>query len=222
METSMKTVSKFVALTLMLLAVSVCGFSQSSAEKPTTTTQNLVRGVIGPLSSSNAWANYTILSLIPGSALFPITSSTTVFYFGFTAGSEADISNMVLYTTARGGQTITAVTPVTLGGISNPSISLASTAVCPVQPLSATSPCIVRFDPLTLTLSPASDYYLAVYFSTNSNNSAIGGAVSPLGSAESSLAGWYEVGDYSHVTVGQPLPIGSRNQPIFLMYVMNS
>jgi hypothetical protein len=218
----MKTVCKFAALTLMLLAVSVCGFSQGSAETPTTTTQNLVRGVIGPLSSNNGWANYTVLNLVPGSALFPITSSTTVFYFGFTAGSEADISNTVLYTTARGSQTITAVTPVTLGGISNPSINLASPAVCPTQPLSAANPCIVKFDSLSLTLSPASDYYLAVYFTSDANNNAIGGAQSVLGSAESSIAGFYAGGDNSHLTVGQSLPNGGRNQPIFLLYVMNN
>ena len=39
------------------------------------------------------------------------TSHQTVFYIGFTAGATADVNNMVLYTTARGSATITAVTP---------------------------------------------------------------------------------------------------------------
>ena len=45
-----------------------------------------------------------------------------------------------------------------------------------MQPLSATSPCIVRFDPTTITLSPASDYYLTVYYTNDSNNQNIGAA----------------------------------------------
>src|SRR5271166_4190485 len=119
----MKIVCKLTTLILMILAVSLCGFSQDrSTEKPTTTTQNLVRGVIGPAGSNAQWSNYSVFNLVPGSGLFPISSSTTVFYFGFTAGTQADIGNMVVYTTPRGSLTISAVTPVTLGGVSNPSI----------------------------------------------------------------------------------------------------
>jgi len=213
---SIKTACKFTALTVMIFAVAAYGFSEKRA---TTTPQNLVRGVFGPITSNTSWSNYSVFTLIPGSALFPITSTSTVFYLGFTTGTEADIGNMVLYTTARGNLTITAVKSVTLGGISNPSIDLASTSVCPVAP-SASTPCIVRLDPLTLTLSPASDYYLVVYFSTSSNNSALGGT--EAGSiAESSMAGFYESGNDSSLTVGQSIPSGSRSQPYFLMYVMN-
>src|SRR5271163_4539636 len=146
---SMKTVYKFAILTLMMSAISVFGFSQTASTKksPATTTQNLVRGVIGPISTNNSWAGYSVMNEVPGSGIFPITSTTTAFYFGFTAGTEADITNMVVYTTARGSQTITAVTPVTLGGISNPSIDLASVSVCPVVEISSFNPCIVRLDP---------------------------------------------------------------------------
>ena len=49
---------------------------------------------------------------------------TTVLYIGFTGGTEADIGNMVLYTTKRGNSKITAATPVKLKGASNPIISL--------------------------------------------------------------------------------------------------
>src|SRR5208282_4294826 len=109
----MKNVCKIATLTLMMFAVSVCGFSQQAGvKKAATATQNLARGVIGPAGSNSSWANYTVVNLIPGSGLFPITSSTTVFYYGFTGGTEADITNMVVYTTARGSLTITAVTPV--------------------------------------------------------------------------------------------------------------
>ena len=146
-----------------------------------------------------------------------------MFYYGFTAGSQADITNMVLYTTARGSSTITAVTPVKYGGVSNPSIVLSNTSVCPVQPLSTGSPCFVRFDPLTLTLSALNDYYLVVYFTpSDSNNSSIGATVPQY--LRSSLQGWY-IGnvDETQLTVGQSIPSGNNgNQPYFLMFVMTN
>src|SRR5271157_955702 len=151
----MKNIFKFATLTLIIFAVSVCAFS---ATKP----ENLVRGVIGPVASNVSWAGYSVLAQVSGAGLIPVTSTTTVFYLGFTAGTQVDINNIVLYTTPRGSLTISAVTPVTLGAVSNPSIDLANTSVCPVAP-SQTTPCIVRFDPTSLTLSPASDYYFAVY-----------------------------------------------------------
>lgn len=217
----MKTVHKFVTLTLVLLALSAAGFSQAATgETPLVTTQNLVRGVIGSPGSNNSWANFSVLDVIPGSGLFPITSASTVFYYGFTAGTQADISNMVVYTTARGSLTITAVTPVTLGGVSNPSINLASTGVCPVPP-SVTTPCIVRFDPTTLTMSPGNDYYFMVYFANDSNNSGLG-ATQANNPQQSTVAGTYFGGDFSHLTVGQSIPGKPNGGATFLMYVMNN
>jgi hypothetical protein len=216
----MKTVGKFVTLILLMFVFSLYGFSQTktSVQKPETTTQNLVRGVIGPVGNSASWQNYTVVNLVPGSGLFPITSSTTVFYYGFTAGTEADISNMVVYTTPHGSLTISAVTPVTLGGISHPSIVFSS--ACPVTPSSAT-PCIVRFDPTTLTMSPTSDYYFAVYFTSNDNNNAtLGGAAA--NPPQTSLAGTYFGGNYTTLTVGESVPGRTYGGPIFLMYVMNN
>ncbi len=218
----MKNVCKFATLTLLMFVVSVYGFSQTTTpQKPAgTTTQNLVRGVIGPPGSNSQWSNYSVFSLVPGSALFPITSTATVFYFGFTGGTEADIGNMVVYTTPRGSLTISAVTPVTLGGVSNPSILLSNTSVCPVAP-SPTTPCIVRFDPTTLTLSPASDYYFAVYFTSGTNNGNIAGT--QPNNNQSSLAATYFGGtDYTHLTAGQSIPGAANRSPSFLMYVMNN
>ena len=218
----MKTVFKIASFTLVMFAVSVYGFSQASVhQKPTTTTQNLVRGVFGPVGTDNSWSNYSVFNMVPGSVLFPITSSTTVFYLGFTAGTEADIGNMVVYTTPRGSLTISAVTSVTLGGASGPSILLSNTTVCPTQPLSTTNPCIVRLDPTTLTLSPASDYYLGVYFTTSSNNSALG-ATQP-GTLQSSLNCFYVSGtDDTRLKVGGTVPGTGGHPPNFLMYVMNN
>ncbi len=217
----MKTVYKIAALTLMMMTVAVYGFSQTSVPARTATaTQNLIRGVVGNPGSNSSWSGYSVFNLIPGSGLFPITSATTVFYYGFTAGTEADISNMVVYTTARGSLTITAVTPVKLGGVSNPSIMLSNTSVCPVAP-STTAPCIVRFDPTTLTLTPSNDYYFAVYFTSgDTNNSAIAGT-SPANN-QSSLVGTYYGGNYTNLTVGQSIPSVPGSGPVFLMYVMNN
>ena len=215
----MKTVSKFALLTLIMFAVTVCGFAQDAkTAKP----QNLERGVIGLVTSNTSWSGYSALNVVPGAGLIPITSTTTAFYLGFTGGSTADISNMVLYTTARNSSTISAVTPVTYGGVSNPSINLASKTVCAVQPLSAGSPCIVRLDPVTLSLSALSDYYLVVYFTANdNNNSAVGATVG--GNQLSSLTGWYLPSDQTRLTVGQSIPAGSvGNRPNFLMYVMTN
>ena len=219
----MNAFCKIVTLTLLTFAVTVYGFSQKPAQNaPATTTQNLVRGVIGPFGLNSSWSNYSVINQIPGSTLYPVASSTAVFYWGFAAGTTADITNMVLYTTAHGSQTVTAVTPVKLGGISNPSISLSNTSVCPVQPLSAANPCVVRFDPVAITLSPASDYYLTVYYANDTNNQSIGAVlpgVFPVGMSGTFLGGT----DATHLTVGQSLPARTTsNTSYFLMYVMNN
>lgn len=215
----MKTVYKFAVLTLTMFAAIVCGFAQDAK---VTAALNLERGVIGPVTSNTGWAGYSALNLIPGAGLIPSTSKTSAFYLGFAAGTTADVSNMVLYTTARNSSTITAVTPVTYGGISNPSINLASKTVCLTQPLSAGSPCIVRLDPVSLVLSALSDYYLVVYFTSNdSNNSAVGATVGI--NSLSSLSGWFIGADETKLTVGQSIPAGSNGRPpFFLMYVMTN
>lgn len=212
----MKTVFKFATLTLVMFALSAYSFS---ATKP----ENLVRGVIGPVGNNQSWSGFSTVALISGAALIPVTSTTTVFYLGFTAGTEADISNMVLYTTARGSSKITAVTPVTLGTISNPMIDLASSTVCPVIEISTFNPCIVRLDPTKISLSALSDYYLVVYFTaSDSNNSSIGLTTPQF--QQSSLRGTYISGDETRLTVGESIPstLSFSNQPYNLMYVMTN
>src|SRR5580698_8523911 len=198
MEISMNTVYRFTTLTLIMLALAG-GFSQKAAAAAKA--ENLVRGVVGPVASNSSWSGFSAISLIPGAALIPVTSTQTVFYLGFTAGATADISNMVLYTTARGSSTITAVTPVTLGGVSNPSINLASSTVCPIIEISNFNPCIVRLDPTKITLSALSDYYLVVYFTANDTNNQSIGLTTPS-FPQSSLRGTYFNGDDSRLSVG--------------------
>jgi hypothetical protein len=216
----MKTVYKFAVLTLTILAVAACGLAQDGPK--VAAPLNLERGVIGPVGGNASWAGYSALNVIPGGGLIPSTSKTTAFYLGFTGGSTADISKMVLYTTARNSPKITAVTPVTYGGVSNPSIKLSTTTVCAVQPLSVGSPCIVRLDPITITLSALSDYYLVVYFTANDvNNNSVSAAVGQ--NYVSSLSGWYVSSDQTQLTVGQSIPAGSvGHPPNFLMYVMTN
>ncbi len=157
--------------TLLIFAIAVAFLASTvvAQQPPATAPINLVAGVGGPVSSSNQWSNYSALNLIAGAFIFPAVASvkTTVLYIGFTAGTEADLGNMVLYTTKRGNSKITAVTSVKLKGVSNPIISLTNKKVCPTQPVSVTNPCVVRLDPMTLTLSTLSDYYFVMYLSTS-------------------------------------------------------
>lgn len=209
----MKFDRRFVTHAVLVFALCIPALSGTAA------TVNLARGVTGAVSSNTNWANYSILNLIPGSALYPTTSPTTVFYLGFTAGTTADIGNMVVYTTARGSAKITAVSSVAYGGTSAPSIKLGNTSVCAVAP-SAAAPCVVRFDPTTLSMSPTSDYYFVVFFKNDTNNGAVGAAESSAG--ESSFVGQFFGGtDYTRLKVGQSIPSIPAGSVNFLMYVMN-
>jgi len=216
---------KFTTATLLLFALAfACLTSSAVAQKrPAVPPINLVAGVGGPVSSSNQWENYSALNLIAGAFIFPAVAQvkTTVLYIGFTGGTEADIGNMVLYTTKRGNSKITAATPVKLKGASNPIISLTNKKVCPSQPLSTSNPCVIRLDPITLTPSTLSDYYFVMYLSTNTNNETVGAANSqyPI----TSLTGWFLGGDQTQLKAGGSIPSGySGSHPYFLLYVMSN
>jgi hypothetical protein len=177
---------------------------------------NLLPGV-GAVSSTGSWAGYSALNLIPGSALYAISSAQTVLRIGFTGGSQADVSNMVLYTTGRGSTKITAVTPVKLKGSSAPAIKLTSAATCPNQPVSTSNPCIVRLDPVAVSLSPLSDYYLVIYYKSGDTNNASLDVAS--GASASSLSGTYQAADDTRLTVGQSIPTAVTSVPYGLMAV---
>jgi hypothetical protein len=220
----MKNLKLAMPILLIFAIAFACLASPTVAQqRPATAPINLVAGVGGPVSSSNQWEDYSALNLIAGAFIFPAVAQikTTVLYIGFTAGTEADIGNMVLYTTKRGNSKITAVTPVKLKGVSNPIISLTNKKVCPTQPISTTNPCVIRLDPLTLTPSTLSDYYFVMYFASNTNNATVGAANSqyPI----TSLTGWYLGGDQTQLKVGNPIPSGySGSHPYFLLYVMSN
>ena len=208
-----RTICRFALATLLLSVLVAHGFAAS--------TSNLVVGV-GPRVNQGSWAGYSALNLIPGTSILPIASKTTVFYLAFTGGTQADVSNMVVYKTAGPNNAkISSVTPVKLGGISNPSIVLTDQTVCPNQPVSPTNPCIVRLDPVTLSLSSAADNWLVVYFTaSDSNNSNLGGATNQF--ASPSITGFFDGNDDTQLAVGQSVPDNNNGHSYFLFAVMNN
>ena len=216
---------KLITPSLLMFALGFASLTNTAVaqQQPAAAPINLVAGVGGPVSSSNQWENYSALNLIAGAFIFPAVAQvkTTVLYIGFTGGTEADIGNMVVYSTKRGGNKITKAIPVKLKGVSNPIISLTSKKTCPTQPISVSNPCVIRLDPMTLTPSTLSDYYFVMYFSTSSNNASLGAANAqyPI----TSLTGWFVSGDQSQLKVGNTIPTGySGSHPYFLLYVMSN
>jgi hypothetical protein len=212
----MKIISFCVSCLLLIVAPSLF----VSAQRPSPAPQNLLPG-IGPLlipGGSSNWTGLSAVENIPGTSLYPVQSDTTVLYIGFTAGTTVKIGNMVLYTTAREDATITAVIPVKLHGTSNPTFSLTDTKVCPIQPLSGRSPCILRLDPIKLSLSTFNDYYFAVYFTeTDDDDTHVARPRAFIGS----LTGGEQVGDATQLNVGDSVPDllgnGDTNPPSFLL-----
>ena len=223
----MRKLSKNARPTFLISAITFASLANTAlAQQAATPPQNLVAGVsgsLGPDPIEKDWAGRSAINVIPGAALFPVSSPTTVLYIGFTQGQVADIGNMVLYTTNRQSRIITAVTPVTLNGVSNPSIQLEDTGVCPIEPSQAT-PCIVRLDPMALTLSALNDYYFVVYFTDNSLNLRIHAAIpEAVGNiSPGSLYGTFWIVDVTRRKVGGYLPKVGSSAPSFLMYVMNN
>jgi hypothetical protein len=216
---------KLITPTLLIFALAFASLANTAfaQRQPAAAPINLVAGVGGPVSSSNQWENYSALNLIAGAFIFPAVAQvkTTVLYIGFTAGTEADIGNMVLYATKRGSQKITKVLPVKLKGVSNPIISLTNKKTCPTQPISVSNPCVIRLDPITLTPSTLSDYYFVMYLANNTNNASVSAANSqyPI----TSLTGWYLSGDQTQLSAGSTIPSGyTGSHPYFLLYVMNN
>ncbi len=216
----MKNLYKLATMMLMTAVLALSAFAQEPV--PATALANLTEGQ-GVIAStgSQAWDGISEFVLIPGASLMGASSTTTALYLGFTGGSEADIGNMVLYSTARNGSTVVKVTKVTLGSSSTPSINLTSTSVCPIQPVSVTNTCFVRLDTVKAALSPLDDYYFTVYFTLDTNNekiSGIGQSISP-----GALSGWSLYGDQTRIGVKGALPTNENSDqpPYFLAYVTN-
>jgi hypothetical protein len=204
----------------VLRFAAVCMFSLVTVAQSFAAPKNLVAGV-GPLSSATKWDGRTAMSVIPGASLFATTSKTTALYIAFTGGTQADIGGMVLYQTDSRNPTITSVTPVTLNKVSNPSINLLDTTICPDQPVSETTPCIVRLDQLKVQLLPSSDYYLAIFFtSPDSNNAALSLSKPRFGTT--GLTGFISFTDETKHLAGDTLNnLTNAGTPLGLIAVMN-
>ena len=208
----MKRLLQFGWAVLLMLAI--------STESPAQTPQNLVAGT-GALTASFAnWAGSSAINLISGNTLFPISSKQTVLYLGFTGGSGADISGMVLYKTNRNSFEIVGVTPVTLSGSQSPIIDF-SQAGCP-PPVSTLNPCFIRLDPLSLKLSPLHDYYFVMFFPNDVTNTDLVGADSIHSST--TVHGGKDGNDDTLLKKGDILPSGIINKDfaLFLVGVMSN
>jgi len=147
----------------LLFSIAIC--MPSTAQTP----KNLVAGV-GPLTNSfAAVGGFSVIDLISGNTLFPVSGKQTFLNVGFTQGDKADVT-MVLYTTQRNKTVIENVTPVTFGGISSGVILFGP--ACGVPP-STVQPCVIQFDPLPFKLVPTNDYYFVTYFTTSSLNAPV-------------------------------------------------
>jgi hypothetical protein len=213
-EKHMKTFLKSAIALLMLLSTFAMAEDQAKA-----TLENIVAGVFTTASNTN-WAGLSSVNLIAGTSVMPATSTQTVLYIAFTGGTNADLGNMVLYTTtARSAYTVNAVTKVTYKGATNPSFNLTNTSICPTQPVSATNPCIIKLDPINLVLSTVVDYYFVAYFVNDSNNETLA-AASPALSHITTLTGFVDNKDDTGIAVGGTLPTTNSGKPTVLVSVM--
>jgi hypothetical protein len=218
----MKTFYKLATFTLMMTVLAASALAQEPEEGQATALANLTEGQGVIASSGNpAWDGVSEFVLIPGASLMGASAKTTALYLGFTGGSTVDIGNMVLYSTPRNGSTVIKVVKVTLGATQSPSINLTSTSVCPVQPVSATNPCIVRLDTVKAALSPLDDYYFTIYFTLDTNNEKITGVGQSF--AQGALSGWALYGDQTRIGVKGALPTNENTDqaPFFLAYIAN-
>jgi len=213
--------AKFVLTpALMMLVLAASAFAQ--APGPQTTLANLTEGQ-GTIDSGGnpQWDGYSELVLIPGASLIGASSTSTALYITFTGGTEADIGNMVLYSTLRGNDAVIKATKVTLGSSSDPSINLASTSVCPNGAPTVTTPCIIRLDTVKAALSTLDDYYFVIYFTLDTNNEKITGAGQSI--EQGGLSGFYLYGDQTRIGAKGAIATNENTDQsaFFLTYVAN-
>jgi hypothetical protein len=166
-----------------------------------------------------ALTRFATLSLLMSAIALVGLANTAVAQQPATARTEAEVGNMVLYTTKRGNYKITAVTPAKLKGVSDPIISLTNKKVCPKQPISVANLCVVRLDPITP--STLSDDYFVVYYADDANNPSVGAANAQF--LITSLTGWFLTVHQSRLAVGDSIPGGHNgSHPHFLLFVMSN
>jgi len=110
-------------------------------------------------------ANLFVINQIPDLPF--IHASPPPSSIGDSLPAQPPISATCAYTTAHGSLTVTAVTPVKLGGISTRYQPLQYLGL-PVQRFNDQS-LYVKFDPVSISLTPSSDYYLTVFYTNDAN-----------------------------------------------------
>ena len=215
----MKTFYKLSTLALALCFIAASAAAQTAA--PQVVLSNIAEGIGTVSNGGTSWAGFSELVLIPGTGLLPVKATTNFLSIGFYGGSTVDIGSMVLYKTARSGTAVLSAKKVLLGGKANPSIDLTNPANCPIQPVSLSTPCIIKLDVVKGALSPLNDYYFTIYFSNDSNNAA---GVSGVGLSpnQGGLSGYNLVGDQTRIKKNGSLPPGYTGAaPYFLTSVTN-
>ena len=136
-------------------------------------------------SSDNNWENYTLMNSWSGLNLnfFPASGKWKIKLL-FTAGSPA-IGNMVIKRTLNHSLAVVDTTSVTIGGVSNPSLS---------------SPGLVTTDAILLALDSTHDYYFMIFFSNVAGNASVGVATTFTGASSPFVFSFDPTGDQTGVT----------------------
>ena len=136
-------------------------------------------------SSDNNWENYTLMNSWSGLNLnfFPASGKWKIKLL-FTAGSPA-IGNMVIKRTLNHSLAVVDTTSVTIGGVSNPSLS---------------SPGLVTTDAILLALDSTHDYYFMIFFSNVAGNASVGVATTFTGASSPFVFSFEPTGDQTGVT----------------------
>lgn len=136
-------------------------------------------------SSNVNWENLTITNSWSGLNLnfFPAAGKWKIKLL-FTAGSPA-IGNMVIKRTLNHSLAVVDTTSVTIGGVSNPSL---------------TTPGLVTTDAILLALDSTHDYYFMIFFSNVAGNASVGVANTFTGASAPFIFSFDPSGDQTGVT----------------------
>ena len=122
----------------------------------------------GPWFTANNsnWQNYSLVCRVRGWTLSAFPSTWTIKLF-FTAGSPV-VGNMVVLKTLPAsvttGVSVISSTAVTIGGVSNPTL---------------TTPSIVTTDSVALALDNAHEFYFVIYFTNVGANASVAFGAAP-------------------------------------------
>jgi len=180
-----------------------------------TTTQNLVRGVFGPVGNNTNWSNYTVVNLVPFGAL-PDHQHNHRLLLDSRLEPNGRRQYGCLHDSARQLDHQRGYTRYARRHLQS-SIVLSNVFVCPVAP-STTTPCIVRFDPRRSHFAGERLLLCGGFRERHQQYDHRWCTANPPQSSLRELL-W---GDQTRLTVGQSIPGHTYGGTTFLMYVMNN